>query len=259
MEKSENLSTDQRQLKNNCTTPPRLKAHLVEPDVHPPLSPSDARAMPAGVAHPAEGREPAGHEGSAGVQGWGSAPAPLPGAPPLLCKGINFPATLGWVWPPLCHQPHNASRLLCPTCCPAQPQPHSTAGSRGSQALPGPPSPPALPCLCLDNFFTCFIYEDSPPSANTLSFLLLWSGRPNLLFFSYYFSLSPLQGPQARQPGPASDSPAVGAGRSAPLFGHGSRRGERLQVGCAVIPPQPPCGTQPCLRLPQLLTLRLKN
>lgn len=166
------------------------------------LSPGNASGMPAEVAQPAKGREPAGHEGSAGGHGWGSAPTPLRGAPPLLCKGINFPVTLGRVQPLLCHLPHGAPWPLCPTCLPAQPQPRCAAGSQGSQALPGAPSPPALPHLYLDNFFTHFIYEDSPPSANTLSFLLLWSGRLVSLFYSYCFSLSPLQGPRLGSPAP---------------------------------------------------------
>lgn len=83
----------------------------------------------------------------------------------LLCKGIISPVTLGRARPPLYHQPHGAS-----SCC-AHPATQ--------------PSPTALPHLYLDNFFTHFIYKDSPPSANTLSFLLLWSGRPILLFYSY--------------------------------------------------------------------------
>jgi len=54
--------------------------------------------------------------------------------------------------------------------------------------------------LYLDNFFTRLVYEDSPPSANSLSLLLLQPGRPVFLFY-YDFSISPSRGPSsAAQP-----------------------------------------------------------
>lgn len=50
--------------------------------------------------------------------------------------------------------------------------------------------------LYLDNFFTRLVYEDSPPSANSLTLLLLQPGRPVFLFYNY-FSISPSRGPSS--------------------------------------------------------------
>lgn len=124
---------------------------------------------------------------------------------PLLFKRIISPVTLERAWPPLCHQPHGTS-----SCC-AHPatQPSPTA-------LPGTAQSPALPCLYLVNFFTCFIYEDSPPSANTeLPPPLVWEALLAFLFL-LFFSL-PLARPQAQpHDGLEGRSPMA-------LFGHGSR------------------------------------
>lgn len=164
------------------------------------LSTGNASAMPAGVARRSWPR------GQCWWAQLGSALTPLRGAPLLLSKGINFPVTLGRVWPPLFSLPHGASRLLCPPCrqpIPIPSHPRGAAGSWGSQTLPSPPSPPALPRLYLDNFFTCSIYEDSPPSANTLSFLLLCSGSSISLFFIHLIFLPPpLPGPTLGSPFP---------------------------------------------------------
>lgn len=185
-------------------------------------------------------------ESSPGGHGW-STPIDLQGNKPAGDPGKRLATTLLSVpWCILAAVP-----TLPPS--PAHPQPCGTAGSRGRQALPGPPSPPTLPCLYLDNFFTHFIYEDSPPSANTQSFLSLRSGRPVSLFYSYYFSLFPLQGPRLgslapRQPGrqrvPAGARLCLATGAD----GESSRRWDVQPFFL----PQPPRGTQVCLRLPRL-------
>lgn len=124
--------------------------------------------------------------------------------------------------------------MLHSTCCPAQP--HDTAGSWGSQFLPAPASLPVLPLLYLDNFFTCFIYEDSPPSANTLHFLF---GLEALLTFLVFLLFSlPLARPQAQQLSLTTSWQAAAAGCSKLCLATGADGESKPQVGCALSLPQ---------------------
>lgn len=216
--------------------------------------------MDPGVHAPAETRQCQCNASWGGLscQGPAAARAALvgtAGAPPLICKGINLPVTLGRVWPPLCCLSHGASWLLCPPCHPAQPTLSPAAlraPEEGRHCRVPPPHQPFLASIWI-TFFTRFIYEDSPPSANTQSFLSLRSGRPVSLFYSYYFSLFPLQGPRLgslapRQPGrqrvPAGARLCLATGAD----GESSRRWDVQPFFL----PQPPRGTQVCLRLPRL-------
>lgn len=134
--------------------------------------------------------------------------------------------------------------MVHPGCCAhsaAQPQPNPTEllGKPGTIQFP---IPPALPHLYLDNFSTCFIYEDSPPFANT-EFPLTVVWEAHLAFLFLLFLSSPCMAPGLQC-----------VSQTLLLFGHGSRWGEQPQVGWAVIPPHPPHSTWLCLHLPKLST-----
>lgn len=167
-------------------TPPGLKAHLVDPGVH---APAETRQCQCNASW-----------GGLSCQGPAAARAALvgtAGAPPLICKGINLPVTLGRVWPPLCCLSHGASWLLCPPCHPAQPTLSPAAlraPEEGRHCRVPPPHQPFLASIWIT--FSPVLFMRTPlllPTLRASSHLGL--GGLSRFFILIIFHSSPCKAP----------------------------------------------------------------